>query len=337
MPQTTRLHDSTLVVENLSITVDHGAHTAVRNVSFSVGRGEAVGLVGESGSGKTLTCRAALGILPSGCEAASGRLVIDGTDVTDFGRKRWHTLRGRHVGAVFQDPGSYLNPSIPVGPQVREAVRATSTLSRGAARSRVLELFDAVGLRDAEHVYRQLPGELSGGMLQRVLIAIAICADTRLLIADEATTALDVTVQAEIIDLIHRLRAERELSVLFVSHDLAVIGATCDRVVVFYSGEIVEMGSTEQVMANPRHPYTRAMMSVASVGDYTRRDLQVIPGAPPSIGANITGCRFADRCEFARATCRRGPIGLETSGTNSVRCLRANELDETSDLLVRTA
>src|SRR6185503_17483551 len=182
MPQTTRLHDNTLLIDDLSITVDDGAHTAVRNVSFSVSRGEAVGLVGESGSGKTLTCRAALGVLPPGCETPSGRLVIDGTDVSGFDRRHWRALRGRHVGAVFQDPASYLNPSIPVGRQVREAVTATTERRRRNARDRVLELFESVGLRDPAHVYRQLPRELSGGMLQRVLIAIAICADTRLLI-----------------------------------------------------------------------------------------------------------------------------------------------------------
>jgi peptide/nickel transport system ATP-binding protein len=323
-PDRTDVHDS-LVVDGLSITVGHGANTAVTDVSFTVARGEAVGLVGESGSGKTLTCRAALGILPPGCDASSGRLVLDGTDVSGFRRKDWQKLRGRHVGAVFQDPGSYLNPSIPVGRQVREAVRATSNRSRKDAAQHVRTLFVAVGLRDPEHVYHQLPAELSGGMLQRVMIAIAICADPRLLVADEATTALDVTVQAEIIELLRRLRDERDVSIVFVSHDLAVIGELCDRIVVFYAGEVVEIGTTEQILHHPRHPYTQAMMRVASVGDYERRELDVIPGAPPLVGAAITGCRFAARCEFARPSCSDGPVALTSTDGAQVRCVRADD------------
>jgi peptide/nickel transport system ATP-binding protein len=323
-PDRTTLPDS-LVVDGLSITVGHGANTAVTDVSFTVGRGEAVGLVGESGSGKTLTCRAALGILPPGCDASSGRLVVDGTDVSGFRRKDWQKLRGRHVGAVFQDPGSYLNPSIPVGRQVREAVRATSGRSRRDAAAHVRTLFAAVGLRDPEHVYHQLPAELSGGMLQRVMIAIAICADPRLLVADEATTALDVTVQAEIIELLRHLRDERDVSIVFVSHDLAVIGELCDRIVVFYAGEVVEIGTSEQILHHPRHPYTQAMMRVASVGDYERRELDVIPGAPPLVGAAITGCRFAARCEFAQPACSAGPIALTPTDETLVRCVRADD------------
>ena len=327
MPQTPMPPDAALVVDGLDVTVGHGAHTAVSDVSFSVAPGEALGLVGESGSGKTLTCRAALGILPDGCATASGRLVVDGTDVSGYGRSQWRRLRGRHVGAVFQDPGSYLNPSITVGRQVRQAVRATSERSRKDATAHVLTLFAAVGLRDPEHVYRQLPGELSGGMLQRVMIAIAICAEPRLLIADEATTALDVTVQAEIIELLRRLRDEQQLSILFVSHDLAVIGEICDRIAVFYAGEIVEIGTGEQILNRPRHPYTRAVMRVASVGDYRRRELEVIPGSPPAVGASLPGCRFAPRCEFAQPACSSAPVPMTTSEGVAVRCVRADELE----------
>ena len=315
-----------LDVRDLSITVGDGAAEAVRSVSFRIERGETVGLVGESGSGKTLTCRTALGILAPGCTVTGGTLAVDGADVRTVSRRDWRSLRGRHVGAVFQDPGSYLNPSIPVGRQVREAIRAVSDLSRRQARERAIELLALVGMREPEHVYRQLPGELSGGMLQRVLVAIAICGDPNLLVADEATTALDVTVQAEILELIKSLRDSRGLSVLFVSHDLAVVVELCDRVVVFYAGEIVETGPTREVLENPQHPYTRAMMRVASLGDYTRRELDVIPGAPPAVGAALPGCRFAARCEFAQAACSQAPVQLTPHGAGEVRCRRADEL-----------
>jgi peptide/nickel transport system ATP-binding protein len=318
-----------LVVEDLTVTVHNGALQAVHGVSLAVRRGEVVGLVGESGSGKTLTCRAALGILAPGCDVAEGSVSFGGQDTAQFSDKAWRAVRGSRVGAVFQDPGSYLNPSVPVGRQLSEALRSVQNSSRKQAKVRALELLRLVGLRDAESVYRQLPGELSGGMLQRVMIAIAVSGDPELLVADEATTALDVTIQAEIIELILRLRDERGLGVLFVSHDLAVISELCDRVVVFYAGEIVEAGPTEQILLHPRHPYTQAMLRVASLGDYTRRTLDVIEGQPPSVGARLPGCRFADRCGFGTEQCRTSPVAISVEGSHEVRCLRADELNLT--------
>jgi peptide/nickel transport system ATP-binding protein len=313
-----------LRIENLRITVHDGAATAVRGVSLFVGPGEIVGLVGESGSGKTLTCRAALGVLPPGCAVESGTVSFAGRDLTALRRRQWEQVHGTALGAVFQDPASYLNPSLTVGSQLAEVLRVKRRLTRRAAHRRALELFAAVGLSRPERVFHQIPAELSGGMLQRVMIATAISCDPRLLIADEATTALDVTIQAEVIDLLLRLRAERGLAVLFVSHDLAVVAELCDRIVVFYAGEIVESGRTEEVTERPRHPYTRALMRVASVGDYRRRELAVIAGQPPGVGADIRGCRFADRCPDVIASCGEGPIGAFTlNPEHEVRCLRA--------------
>jgi oligopeptide/dipeptide ABC transporter ATP-binding protein len=323
--------DEVLGIDDLHVTVHDGAATALRGVSLGVRAGEIVGLVGESGSGKTLTCRAALGVLPPGVSAVQGRITFDGQDVTDLPRRRWERLHGSHVGAVFQDPASYLNPNLTVGGQVTEVLRVKRGLSRKQAHAKAIELLSAVGLHQAGRVFHQLPAELSGGMLQRVMIAIAISCDPELLIADEATTALDVTIQAEIIELIKDLCDQRGLAVLFVSHDLAVIRELCDRVVVFYAGEVVEAGPVEEIIDRPRHPYTQALLRVAAVGDFQRRELQVIPGQPPQVGAAITGCRFAERCPAAVDACRAGPIALTPLGpahlgrAHEARCVRVSD------------
>jgi peptide/nickel transport system ATP-binding protein len=318
--------DEVLRLDDLSVSVHDGAATAVRGASLLVRPGEIVGLVGESGSGKTLTCRAALGVLPRGCAVEQGTVSFAGRDMTAGSRRDWERLHGSHLGAVFQDPASYLNPSITVGHQLAEVLRVKLGQSRRAAHRRAIELFEAVGLRQPERVFHQIPAELSGGMLQRVMIAIAISCDPRLLVADEPTTALDVTIQAEVIELLLQLRDERGLAVIFVSHDLAVVTELCDRVVVFYAGEVVESGLTAEILQRPRHPYTQALLRVASVGDFRRRELEVIAGQPPPVGADIAGCRFAARCPVAIAACRDGSVRPVTVGDqHHVRCIRARE------------
>jgi peptide/nickel transport system ATP-binding protein len=313
-----------LRLDDLHITVHHGAAAAVRGVSLTVQPGEIVGLVGESGSGKTLTCRAALGVLPPGCAIERGTVSFGGQDVTRLRRGGWERLHGSEIGAVFQDPASYLNPALTVGSQLAEVLRVKRGASRRAARQRAIELFEAVGLHRPDWVYHQIPAELSGGMLQRVMIAIAICGDPRLLIADEATTALDVTIQAEVLEKLRELREQRELAVLFVSHDLAVVSQLCDRIVVFYAGEIVESGPAEEIIERPRHPYTQALLRVASVGDFGRRELDVIAGQPPQVGADITGCRFADRCPAVLPACRSAAVQPVAVGDqHDARCVRA--------------
>jgi peptide/nickel transport system ATP-binding protein len=318
--------DEVLGIEDLNITVHDGSVTAVRGISLSVHTGEIVGMVGESGSGKTLTCRAALGVLPKGCVIEQGTISFERQDVTQLSPRGWERLHGTGIGAVFQDPSSYLNPSLTVGSQVAEVLRVKQKLARRAARRQALELFTTVGLHNPELVFHQIPAELSGGMLQRVMIAIAISCEPRLIIADEATTALDVTIQAEIIELLKDLRDQRGLAVLFVSHDLAVIRELCDRVVVFYAGEVVESGSVEEIIERPRHPYTQALLRVASVGDYQRRELEVIAGQPPRVGAEIAGCRFAERCPAVIDACRAAPISLaRLAPGHQARCVRAGD------------
>ena len=325
-----------LRIDDLRVSVHDGAALAVRGVSLSVRPGEIVGLVGESGSGKTLTCRAALGVLPPGCAVDDGTITFDGVDVTTLSRRGWESVHGSQIGAVFQDPASYLNPSITVGSQLAEVLRVKRGLRRRAAQRRAIELFEAVGLHQPGRVFHQIPGELSGGMLQRVMIAIAISCDPQLLIADEATTALDVTIQAEVLELVRQLRDQRDMAVLLVSHDLAVITEICQRIVVFYAGEIVESGPTRAIVERPRHPYTQALLRVASVGDFRRRELEVIGGQPPEVGAEISGCRFAERCPVAAGACRDGSIAPVTVGDrHQVRCVRAHEARYAGELAVR--
>ncbi|MEV0066289.1 MULTISPECIES: ABC transporter ATP-binding protein [unclassified Amycolatopsis] len=237
-----------------------GGREVVKGVSLELTPGRTVGLVGESGSGKTLTCRAVLGILPPGFTVAGGSIHVAGHDLAELSTPELTALRGSTISAVFQDPASYLNPSIPVGAQVAEVLRVKLGHRRRAARRRAIELLAAVHLRDPELVYTQYPYELSGGMLQRVLIAAAIAAEPQVLIADEATTALDVTVQAEILDLLADLRESSGLALLVVSHDLAVVAQLCDEVLVMRDGEIVEQGPTRRVLHHPRHEYTKLLI-----------------------------------------------------------------------------
>ncbi|OIJ68155.1 ABC transporter ATP-binding protein [Streptomyces mangrovisoli] len=249
-----------LVLDDVHIRDRAGGRDIVRGVGFELTPGKTVGIVGESGSGKTLTCRAALGILPPHFEVDRGSIAIDGTDIATLTPRQWTDLRGATISAVFQDPASYLNPSIKVGAQIAEVVRVKQGLGRRAARHRALDLMAAVQLRDPELVHGQYPFELSGGMLQRVLIAAAIAAGPRILIADEATTALDVTVQAEILDLLADLRERTGLALVVVSHDLAVVAQLCDEVLVMRDGKVVEQGPTETVLHTPRHAYTRLLI-----------------------------------------------------------------------------
>jgi ABC-type dipeptide/oligopeptide/nickel transport system ATPase component len=250
-----------LSVREVHIRDQAGDREILGGISFELTPGKVVGIVGESGSGKTITCRAALGILPEHFVVSQGTITLAGHDIAELDGKRWTELRGATISAVFQDPASYLNPSLPVGPQVAEVLRVKKHLRRRGARNRAVELLRAVHLRHPEALYSQYPHELSGGMLQRVLIAAAIAAEPRILIADEATTALDVTVQAEILDLLADLRDRRGLALVVVSHDLAVVAQLCDEVLVLRAGQVVEQGPTAEVLHHPRHEYTRLLIA----------------------------------------------------------------------------
>ena len=237
----------------------------VHGVSFTLRRGHVVGIVGESGSGKTLTCRAVLGILPALFDVSQGSIRAFDRDVLSLSESEWTQLRGTSITAVFQDPGSYLNPSLRIGKQIDELLRVKKKLSRREAKARTIELLTDVRLRDPELVYFQYPHELSGGMLQRVLIAAAISLEPQILIADEVTTALDVTIQAEILDLLIDLKERNGLSLIVVSHDLAVVAQVCDEVLVLKNGRVVEHGATEEVLYAPQDPYTKFLIGEHSL------------------------------------------------------------------------
>jgi ABC-type dipeptide/oligopeptide/nickel transport system ATPase component len=256
-----RPSDVVLDVRDLTIQNTIGGAELVKGVNFCLRRGQTLGIVGESGSGKTLTVRAVLGILPKLLAQTSGTVEILGRRTADFSKQDWLDVRGNTISAVFQDPGSYLNPSIWLGRQVSEVLRVKKGLSRKAAKAETLRLFEAVHLYDPHLVYDQYVHELSGGMLQRVLIATAIALEPDILIADEATTALDVTVQAEILDLLQELQETQGLSLVVISHDLAVVAQLSDDVLVMRSGGIVEHGPARQVLHDPQHEYTQLLIT----------------------------------------------------------------------------
>ncbi|GAA3660606.1 ABC transporter ATP-binding protein [Nonomuraea antimicrobica] len=290
-----------LEVEDLA--VEFGGTRVVRGVSFQVEEGETVAVVGESGSGKSVTAQSLLGLVPHGARLAGGHIRIEGQEVTGLAEEQWRKLRGERISMIFQDPLSALNPSLTVGYQIGEMFRRHRGLGRKEARGRSAELMALVGIPDAARRLDEYPHRFSGGMRQRVMIAMALALDPRLLIADEPTTALDVTVQAQILRLLReRQRAER-LGMILISHDLGVVARAADRIAVMYAGRIVETGTVPEVYERPAHPYTRGLMrAVPSLRD--DRPLEMIGGGPPDLSKPLTGCSFAARCPFARDVCR---------------------------------
>lgn len=264
--------DTLLRVNGLQIADEVSGSVLVNGVDFELRRGETLGIVGESGSGKSISLRAVLGLLPNGLSVTGGTIELFGEDISGHSAADWNRLRGTGITAVFQDPGSYLNPSISVGRQIAEVLRVKRGLGRRAADRRALELLDEVRISAPDWVFRQYPHELSGGMLQRVALAIAVSLEPRILIADEATTALDVTVQAEVLDLIADLVERHQLSLIVVSHDLAVVAQVADQVIVFRNGLVVDRGPTSEVLHRPTHDYTRLLVDEHErygIGKYT--------------------------------------------------------------------
>jgi oligopeptide/dipeptide ABC transporter ATP-binding protein len=281
-----------------------GLVTVVDGVDYRVDQGEVFGVAGESGSGKTISMLALLGLLPEGA-AVEGRVQFDDRDLLELSRSRLRAISGRDLAMVFQDPLTSLHPMLSVGRQLTEHVRRHLGLDRRSAEQRALELLEEVRIPDGEQALRAFPHQFSGGMRQRIAIAIAIACRPKLLIADEPTTALDVTVQAGILRLLDRLRRENDLAVLLITHDLGVMSAIADRVSIFYAGRVVESGSREDVLRRPRHPYTQALLDALPHPEAAPdQRLVAIPGAPPSPGNVPPGCAFHPRCSFARESCR---------------------------------
>jgi peptide/nickel transport system ATP-binding protein len=301
-----------LDISDLSTEIRHqGAIVrALDGVSLSVDAGECLGLVGESGSGKTMTALSVLGLLPPGGAITRGRVVLAGTDLVPLGERELQRVRGRAVGMIFQDPTSALNPVMTIGAQVAEPVALHRGLGRRAAAARTAEVLRLVKMPEPDRVAAAYPHELSGGMRQRAMIAMALACEPSLLIADEPTTALDVTIQREILELIDELRQRLSMAVILVTHDLGVIGAHTDRTAVMYGGRIVETAATRELFAGPRHPYTEALFdALPEMARAGRRTLYSIPGRPPDLTGPSAGCRFAPRCRHARDFCStRQPV-----------------------------
>jgi peptide/nickel transport system ATP-binding protein len=277
---------------------------AVDGVSLSVAAGQCLGLVGESGCGKTMTARSILRLLPPGGMITSGSVVLDGTDLTQLSERDMQRVRGSEIGMVFQDPSSSLNPTMTIGGQVAESVVVHAGADRPAAATRAIEVLGMVRMPEPERVARLYPHELSGGMRQRAMIAAAIAGQPRLLIADEPTTALDVTIQREILDLLDDLRGQLGMAVILVTHDLGVIGGRTDDVAVMYAGRIVERAGTRAVYGMPRHPYTEALFdALPELAQAGSRSLYSIPGRPPDLTQQPEGCRFAPRCRYVQDWC----------------------------------
>ncbi|WP_297835224.1 dipeptide/oligopeptide/nickel ABC transporter permease/ATP-binding protein [uncultured Roseibium sp.] len=303
--------------------IGSSVYKAVGGVDLNLKEGECLGVVGESGSGKSVTAMSIMGLVPTPPgRIAGGAAYLDGEDLFAASDRRIRDLRGGSVAYVFQDPLSTLHPLFTVGDQLTEAITTHQPMSGSKAREKAVELLSLVRIPNAKERLSAYPHELSGGMRQRVCIAMALANDAKVLIADEPTTALDVTVQSQILTLMNGLRRERNAAILFITHDFGVVSALCDRVAVMYAGRIVETGTTEEVLANPRHPYSAKLIECVPVLGEPDRRLDAIEGRPPVVNNLPDGCAFAERCPHAQASCRTGEINLEMSSeTRGVRCL----------------
>ena len=278
---------------------------AVDGVDLTIGPGEIVGLVGESGSGKSVTARSIMRLVPMPPgRVVSGRILFDGQDLLQISEREMERLRGGRISMIFQDPMTFLNPLFTAGDQVEEAIRQHQHLSKPAARDETLRLFRQVGIPSPEARLNAYPHQLSGGLRQRVMIAMALSSRPELLIADEPTTALDVTIQAQILALLRDLQQEFGMSILLITHDLGVVAEMCDRVAVMYAGRVVENSGIEALFDNPQHPYTLGLMGAAPRPDVPDQAPIPIPGAPPDMAHPPSGCPFHPRCRFAEAVCK---------------------------------
>ena len=279
---------------------------AVNSVSFHLERGELLGVVGESGSGKSVTMMSLIGLLPSPpAEIREGQVLLGDQDLLKISPEALRDIRGAKIGFVFQDPMTSLNPVFNVGFQIMEPLRRHMGMTKPQARARAVELLELVGIPDAANRLGSYPHQFSGGMRQRVMIAIALACDPDVLIADEPTTALDVTIQAQILELVKNVRQKLGMAIIWITHDLGVIATIADRVMVMYGGQIVEQAPVKDLFANPQHPYTRALLkTIPSISGQREERLQVIEGQPPIITATPTACSFRDRCDYAFDRCR---------------------------------
>ena len=317
-----------LEVKNLVVEFPNrrGTLRALDDISFSIAPGEILGVVGESGAGKSLTGAAIIGLLEPPGRVAGGQILLEGRRIDNLPAQQMRPIRGRQIGAIFQDPLTSLNPLYSIGRQLVETIRTHLPMSAGAARQRAIELLRDTGIPAAEQRIDHYPHQFSGGMRQRVVIALALAAEPRLIVADEPTTALDVSIQAQIIGLLKRVCRERGAAVMLITHDMGVIAETCDRVAVMYAGRIAEIGPVREVIHRPAHPYTAGLMASIPDMEQEREQLEQIDGAMPRLNAIPRGCAFHPRCPRAFDRCRAERPELMPAGATQAACwLHAGE------------
>ncbi len=315
-----------LDVRNLSVDIQlaGGVLHGVRDLSFTLEKGQTLGVVGESGSGKSLTSLALMNLLPAAARRSADAILFDGVDLCGLGERQMQAVRGNNMAMIFQEPMTCLNPSYTIGDQLMEAQRVHRATSRAAAHERAVFLLEKVGITGAAGRMRQYPHQLSGGLRQRVMIAMALMCEPQLLIADEPTTALDVTIQAEILHLLVDLKRELDMALILITHDLGVVAHVADEVIVMYGGQMVESAPIEKLFEHPLHPYTEGLLGCIPIPGKTRPGelLGSIPGTVPTLVGDTTGCTFRNRCSYAQPECGNGDIALvRTEDGCAYRCL----------------
>lgn len=317
---------SLLTIENLSVefATRAGRYRVSKNVNLSVARGTTLALVGESGCGKSVTMRSVMGLLPGNAAIVSGRAMLDDINLLQLKGRAFNCIRGKRIAMIFQEPMSALNPTLRIGLQISEVARLHQNLSKRAAARRAVELLDSVRIPEPAYRSRQYPFELSGGMLQRVMIAMALAGEPELLIADEPTTALDTTVQAKILELLKDIQRQRGMGMVLITHDLGVVARMADQVVVMYAGEIVEQAGVDSLFQRPLHPYTQGLLAATPrLSAAPNARLEAIPGTPPDLRLQRTGCSFAPRCSHRMQICRQQSAPrLCAAAGHSARCWR---------------
>ena len=320
-----------LKVSDLVVTfaTEYGAVRAVDGLSFGLGKGETIGIVGESGCGKSVTCLAVMRLLPQPVGTiTAGKVLLGEEDLVTLRQDLLRTIRGRRIAMIFQEPMTALNPVETVGQQLMEVFELHfPETSKGDARKEILDILRQVGISAPEQRLDAYPHQLSGGMRQRVMIAMALACKPEILIADEPTTALDVTIQAQILELLRSLQKKTGMAMIFITHDLGVVAEMCDHVLVMYGGRAVESGTAESVFRTPSHPYTRGLLALPKIDGTPKSELRTIPGMVPALHAMPSGCRFSTRCDFVQDSCRAAhPAATVVAGDHTVWCVRSKEL-----------
>ncbi|MFM1654323.1 ABC transporter ATP-binding protein [Brevibacillus sp. B_LB10_24] len=313
--------EALLKVDNLNVNfrTDDGVINVIKNVSFDVREKEIVGIVGESGCGKSMTSLAIMGLVPKNGQV-SGSILFEEKDLVNLPKKELGHIRGNRISMIFQDPMKSLNPVYTIGEQIDETIREHLKVNKDQAKQKTLDILGRVGIPNPERIYKSYPHELSGGMKQRIIIAMALVCSPKLVIADEPTTALDVTIQAQILELMREMRSIVDTSIILITHDLGVLAEMCDRVIVMYAGEVVEENTVEALFEHPMHPYTKGLLDSIPKMDEEQDILPYIPGQVPPPGKFPTGCRFSTRCPQAAETCFQSPPDLYERAGGKVRC-----------------